>query len=166
MVTLQTSGERTRAQVAELLRELADEIDEEAPVGATATDVRTRIAAADERNGGTPTVTAVAGSGRDDEQSGTNAVEASTGDDETEDRHHSSEPGEPGVDTDPRIERITFISGGDSATVSLPPALDVDLTVKSHSPMFRSGTHQRVRIDLSWNILAPEDHHDDGIRIE
>lgn len=55
-------------------------------------------------------------------------------------------------------ERMTFIVGGDSATVVVPETLDFEVEVESRSPMFGSGVSQRIELDLSWQV---EQHDND-----
>jgi hypothetical protein len=55
-------------------------------------------------------------------------------------------------------KRMTFIVGGDSATVVVPDTLNFEVEVESRSPMFGSGVSQEIELDLSWQV---EQHDDD-----
>ena len=56
-------------------------------------------------------------------------------------------------------KRITFIVGGNSATVTPPSLVDFDIDVGSRSPLLKSGVHQKIELVLSWDI---EEHDAEG----
>lgn len=62
-------------------------------------------------------------------------------------------------------KRISLIVGGDSATVTVPATLDVDVEVESRSPMFGSGVSQESAFDLSWNIDNPEKRTEEWMEV-
>ena len=63
--------------------------------------------------------------------------------------------------------RVPVIIGGDSATVTLPNALEFDVDVESRSPMFGSTVHQEIEFELSWEIEDPDEGLvDDRMKIE
>lgn len=61
--------------------------------------------------------------------------------------------------------QITFIVGGDSATVTVPDTVEFDVEVGSRSPMLSSGVSQEIEFELSWEIEAADEHSDDRIEI-
>lgn len=64
-------------------------------------------------------------------------------------------------------KRITFIIGGDSATVTLPNVVDFEVEVESRSPLLGSSLNQEIDLELSWEIDQPEEHAEaDRIEIE
>jgi len=64
-------------------------------------------------------------------------------------------------------KRITLIVGGDSATVTVPDAVTLDVQVESRSPMLlSSGVNQEISIDLSWEIENPDEMDGDWIEVE
>lgn len=64
-------------------------------------------------------------------------------------------------------ERITFIVGGDSATVTVPELVEFEVEVESRSPLLGSGVNQEVTFEMSWQIdEQARDVHDDVIEIE
>jgi len=62
-------------------------------------------------------------------------------------------------------ERITLV-GGNSATVTVPEAVDFDVRIESRSPMLSSSAHQGIEFDLSWEIENPDESSGDWIEIE
>lgn len=77
-------------------------------------------------------------------------------------------PHEESVDPDEAgdAKRITFVVGGDSATVTVPERVDFEVEVESRSPMFTSGVSQEIELELSWRIdEADEDLHADRVEI-
>jgi amphi-Trp domain-containing protein len=63
-------------------------------------------------------------------------------------------------------KRVTLIVGGDSATVTVPETVDFDIEIESRSPMLRTGVHQELEFELSWEIENPDGLGDDRIAVE
>lgn len=132
----------SRAEVAAFLREFVEELEDES--GTVATGVEQD----DRRSGAT--------SDRDD----------ATGNDRRRgdaDRNDGALEGrERTVASD--ASQITFVVGGDSATVTIPETVDFDVEVESRSPMLTSSTSQEVEFHLSWEIEEQGD--DDTIDVK
>lgn len=63
--------------------------------------------------------------------------------------------------------RVTFIVGGDSATVSVPDTVEFDVEVASRSPLLGSRVSQTIELELSWALeAAAERGDDDAVQIE
>lgn len=133
MVQLESTGEMTRTEVASFLREFADELDAEVP---TRTD--------DDR---VPTDGGVA--------TGESATEQPLPDED------GSMRGDLDGDLGDPPRQITFVGGGDSATVTVPETVNLEVTVDSRSPLFRSGDTQELTFELSWRVDAT--HADEPI---
>ena len=129
MVELETEGEMSRAEVATFLREFVDELE-----GAGAARDR------DDRGTGVGGDRQPAG-GRD------------TANDRRSDADHSRDRGD---DDRPRdTNQITFVVGGESATVTVPETVAFDVEVESRSPLLSSGERQEIEFELSWEIEEP-----------
>lgn len=63
-------------------------------------------------------------------------------------------------------ERITFIVGGDSATVTVPNTVEFDVEVESRSPMLSSSVSQEIDLELKWEVENPDEVGRDQIEIE
>jgi hypothetical protein len=153
MVELETRGEMTRRQVADFLREFADELDD-GPGGHRGTEHRegTDYDAGFEEDR-SPRDEVSEGPSRDEP---TAVDRAAAGvDNDAEDETHRGEP-----------KRVTFIVGGDSATVTLPDTVEFDVEIGSRSPMLGSGVNQEIEFELAWEIDDPDVAHDDPIEIE
>lgn len=61
--------------------------------------------------------------------------------------------------------QITFIVGGDSATVTVPDAVAFDVEIESRSPMLGSGVNQEIEFQLAWEIEEAGEPSDDRIEI-
>lgn len=62
---------------------------------------------------------------------------------------------------------ITFIVGGDSATVTVPTVVEFDVDVESRSPMFSSKVSQEIELELSWTVESTDEgHQPDAIQVE
>jgi len=138
MVELESAGEMTRSEVAAFLREFASELDD-----------RQREEADDD----TARVTG------DREGVTTERQTEGTSDDT---RTQESAP----IESARERKRITLIVGGDSATVTVPHAMEFDVEVESRSPMFASGVKQGVDFELAWEIEDPDQLDDDWIEVE
>lgn len=64
----------------------------------------------------------------------------------------AAEPGE--------TKRMTFIIGGDSATVIVPDTVNFEVDIESRSPLFSSGVQQDIEFELSWEV---ENVDEDGM---
>lgn len=136
MVELESEGELSRHEVAEFLRDFADEFDDGIGERAYGGDREDRPQADRER------VT---------EDRSTDPIE---GDRSAPDESASYDP-----------ERVTLIVGGDSATVTVPDVVDFDVEVESRSPMLKSGVSQQIDFELSWKI-EDHDHELSGDQID
>lgn len=160
MAELDTKGRLTRDEVADFLRDFADELD------GRGTSERP---------------------GRDREQSGRDRRIAGgrDGDDRRTDARTRDDPGhrdgpdladpraggqvsdaderpdQDGVfdrtDGTPDVRRVTLVIGGESATVTVPEMVEFDIKVASKSPMLSSKVTQAVDFDLSWQLEDTED---------
>lgn len=128
MVELESEGVLTRAEVADFLREFADELAGRA-----------------------------GGSGSVDQVEEVDRQEIGTGDERREDTET-----QPAADH----ERLTLIVGGDSATVTVPDAVNFDVEVESRSPMLSSGVNQGIEFELSWKIEDPDQLNEDWLEVE
>ena len=131
----------SRSEVAAFLREFVDELEH------GSTDVGTANGRDDRRSGATGTPDDAAGSGR-------RRGDADRSEGALEDRERP-------VSSD--ASQITFVVGGDSATVTIPETVEFDVEVESRSPLLSSSTSQEVEFHLSWEI---EEHHDDDDTID
>lgn len=89
-------------------------------------------------------------------------------DDGTFEKHPDREPyKEEDIDEDSLDpKRITFVVGGDSATVTVPKTLEFDVEIDSRSPMLSSHVNQEIEFELSWEIEDSEELGEDVIEIE
>lgn len=126
----------SRAEVAAFLREFVDELEQGSAEVATA--------------GGPEDRRPDASGTRDDAA----VTERRRGDADRSDA--ALEDPERTVDSD--ASQITFVVGGDSATVTIPETVDFDVEVESRSPLLTSSTSQEVEFQLSWEV---EEHQDD-----
>jgi len=142
MVELESEGEMTRTQVAAFLREFADELND------------------------SPATTERPGESTDRLRTGEGTHQETPADEE----RRETTPEERGHETAERgasdRKRITFIVGGDSATVTVPHRMDFDVEVESRSPMLSSGVSQEINFDLSWEIENPDELDEDWIEVE
>ena len=58
-------------------------------------------------------------------------------------------------------KRMTFIVGGDSATVTVPNTVEFEVEVESRSPMVSNNVEQSIELELSWKIDDSERQTDD-----
>ena len=141
MVELESGGRMSRAEVAAFLREFVEELEDgSANVTTTERD--------DRQTGTTEGRRDAAGAGRQRE-------DADRTDRTIEDRDRTA-PSD--------ASRITFVVGGESATVTIPETLDFDVEVESRSPLLKSGVNQEVEFHLSWEI--EEEPDDDSIDLK
>lgn len=140
MVELESGGRMSRAEVAAFLREFVEELE------SGSANVTTTAERDDRRSGAT-------GSQRDD--AAETGRQREDGDRTIEDRDRT-------VPND--ASRITFVVGGESATVTIPETLDFDVEVESRSPLLKSGVNQEVEFHLSWEI--EEQPSDDSIDLK
>lgn len=64
-------------------------------------------------------------------------------------------------------KRITFIVGGDSATVTVPRVVEFEVDIESRSPMFSSKVSQEIELELSWTVESIDEGHEaDAIEVE
>lgn len=137
MVELDTKGEMTRSEVANFLRTFADELTGSG-------------------GGARTTRRAESGTGRS-EPGDPSSRDGTAG--------PNDRPEDPRTTGDAR--RITFIVGGDSATVTVPKTVEFDVEVDSRSPLLSSGVTQEIEFDLSWEVEEPDESlTDDSIDIE
>ena len=132
----------SRAEVAAFLREFVDELEGEASTVATGVERGDRR----DDDAGRRTEADTAGrSGADADRT------AGAGE-----RREASAPGE--------ARQVTFVVGGDSATVTIPETVEFDVEVESRSPLLKSGVSQEVEFQLSWEI--EEEPEDDTIDLK
>jgi len=144
MAELESRGQMSRVQVADFLRQFADELDDP------------------HRRGDRET-----GADRDDDwydpgehrDGGSREGSDDLNDGEVGDRDigRGGEEGHEHID-DPR--RVTLVVGGDSATVTLPETVDFDIEVSSRSGMLSSDVTQSIDFYLSWKVEKSEGHDD------
>lgn len=142
MVELESEGDLTRSEVALFLREFADEID----------DGTFHRRLDQEEHGGEFA----------DEEHGGEYTGEEHGGEYTDEEHEGEYTDENSLET----KRVTLIVGGDSATVTVPEIVEFDVEVESRSPMLRSGVHQEIKFELSWEIENPDELDDDRIDVE
>jgi len=144
MVELDTEGELTRAEVAQFLREFADELEK---------GLGTRMG----------------GPGRDDatEEAMSQPARGDSRQGLTELEERRDDRREDGPDAESRnLKRVTLIVGGDSATVSVPPTVEFDVEVESRSPMLSSGVKQGIDFNLSWTVDNPDELNEEWLEVE
>lgn len=176
MVELETQGELTRYQIASFLREFAAELERPPDQGRPSIDFSSDADAETPRSGegtnGTPIAEFSAGqsSGErsnrttaDSPEGSTDRPDTATAETDTATDESASEPNGDGV---PDTKRLTFVSGGKSATVMLPQTVDFDVAVQSKSPMLQSGVSQEIDFEISWELEDPDDQYGDQIEIE
>ena len=139
----------SRAEVAAFLREFVEELESgSANVTTTAErDDRQSGDAAGRRDDGTR-------GGR--QRADADRADRDDRDDRTIDDRDRTVPND--------ASRITFVVGGESATVTIPETLDFDVEVESRSPLLKSGVNQEVEFHLSWEI--EEQPGDDSIDLK
>lgn len=124
----------SRDEVAAFLREFVEELEEgSANVTTTAEPDDRRTDAAGSQH------TDATGGGRRREDAG-----RTDPDDRTIEEREGTVPSD--------ASRITFVVGGESATVTVPETLEFDVEVESRSPLLKSGVNQEVEFHLSWEI--------------
>lgn len=143
MPELETEGEMTRGEVADFLREFADELDE----GDRQWE-RIEAAEGDEYSDRTQYEE------RDDDHE-------AYGEDDELDEHGDRIP-----DEALGSNRLTLIVGGDSATVTVPETLEFDVEVESRSPMLSSDVKQEISFELSWMLDDEDVYEDASIQVE
>lgn len=137
MAQIDAEMEKTRAEVADYLREFADELEGSpvTPAGSTATTDAatdsTTTTGAEERRGSIP----------DDESYDPDAERTS------EDR-----------------EKVVLMVGNESATINPPRTLTFDVEVNSDSSLMGTDETQSVTFTLRWR--ADEVEPDDELRVE
>jgi len=144
MVELDTEGELTRAEVAQFLREFADELEKALGTGR-------------------------GGPGRDDatEEAMSQPARGDSRQGLTELEERRDDRREDGPDAESRnLKRVTLIVGGDSATVSVPPTVEFDVEVESRSPMLSSGVKQGIDFNLSWTVDNPDELNEEWLEVE
>ena len=146
MVELESAGEMTRSEVAAFLREFADELNDR-PTREEYDDDTARVTG--DREGVTTE---------------RQAEDDSVRDDRTRDDTRTRE-GTP-VESARERKRITLIVGGNSATVTVPHAMEFDVEVESRSPMFGSGVKQGIDFELAWEINDPDQLDENWIEVE
>lgn len=91
-------------------------------------------------------------------------------DDRASEPPHQTDPNADDRDDETRVagaaERITFVIGGDSATVTVPETVEFDVDVESRSPLFSSAKSQEIDIALSWKVETADDVDGDRIDIQ
>ncbi|MFC4988274.1 MULTISPECIES: hypothetical protein [Saliphagus] len=160
MVSMNQERERTRSEVADYLREFADELD---PAGSRTADTRTD-----------------AGAGRTDRtatESGAGTPGTGTGDDSLTDDDSTltaddDRAGDAGADatTDANAanrnagDRVTIIVGNESATINPPETLDFAVDVDTDSSLLGTGADRSATFSLRWS----EEHveADDSLEVE
>lgn len=146
MAEIDTKGRMTRTEVADFLREFADELDDRTtgtgvrddPSDVVARDDTTRAEIRDRDE-------------RTDRGEGATA-QYDDADVETTGRKRGEDTDTHGDREMVDAERVTLVIGGDSATVTVPEMVEFDIEVSSRSPMFSSGVNQEIEFDLSWEI--------------
>lgn len=145
MVEIESSGQTSRAEVAAFLRQFVEELEGKSqrrtadtgqsdPSGAGRAD---RTGAADDPDRSRIEV----------EQSGNRDSDDDRTDRPTDADRQGDADREPNRGDD---REITFVVGGDSATVTIPESIEFDVEVQSRSPMLKSTVSQVVDFKLSW----------------
>lgn len=73
------------------------------------------------------------------------------------------------METDTREPtRMTFIIGGDSATVTIPERVEFEVEIESRSPLLASGVQQEIEFELSWEVeeVGEASENEQSIQIE
>ena len=138
MVEIEAKGEMTRTEVASFLRKFADELEGDGTVR-------------DRDDRGT-------GGGGDRQPAGDRDTTSGGRSDADPPRNRGDEARS--SDT----KQITFVVGGESATVTVPETFSFDVDVESRSPLLSSGKRQEIDLQLSWEVEEPE-HGDDTIEM-
>jgi len=136
MVELDSEGELTRREVADFLREFADELEDGAAVG-------------------------LGDAGKEEFDDEPEIIGEPTSAGSRDERGEEGPDAEAR-----NLKRITLIVGGDSATVSVPGTMAFDVEVASRSPMLKSGVSQGIEFELSWEIDNPDDLREEWLEVE
>lgn len=150
MVKLETDGRMTRQEVASFLREFVDELE-------AGPDARP----AEDRTGrdGTTEARPPAEGATEGREAGRGPTDRGRGGDGAERRDDELTPADQPGDT----HRVTFVVGGESATVSIPETVEFDVSVQSRSPLLSSGADQEITFELAWKV---EETRTEGDTIE
>ena len=135
----------SRAEVAAFLREFVEELEDESSTVATGVEQGDRRS--DEAGRAREDADAAGPTGTETERDRT--------------RRTGERPEEPPAGD---ARRITFVVGGDSATVTIPETVEFDVEVESRSPLLQSGESQAVEFQLSWEV--EERVQDDSIDLK
>ncbi|WP_293032336.1 hypothetical protein [Natronococcus sp.] len=142
MAPLETTQERTRSEIAAYLRQFADELDPE-----------TRSDAAD--RGGNTAETVGTGSA---ETTGAGVGTETGGEDRRAD----------GTETGDRAEgvgdKVTVITGNESATINPPQTCAFDVAVDTDSDLLDTGAERSTTFTIRWD--ADHVEADDELRVE
>lgn len=148
----------SRAEVAAFLREFVEELEGEGETVATGVEQGDRRS----EESGRRTDTGTAGQSGTGTGTGTGTTTGTgAGSDADRRRRSGEERAEPPAGD---ARRVTFVVGGDSATVTIPETVEFDVEVESRSPLLQSGESQAVEFQLSWEI--EERHEDDSIDLK
>lgn len=168
MADISSTHEKTRAEVADYLREFADRLDSrgasagtEARSGGTdsmgATTSRTETDAGVSGDAGRHTETDDAGRHTETGASGTTDPTSrsaeTTGDADVE-RTGAARSG----------DKVTIIAGNESATINPPDLVQFDVDVTTDSSMLDAGRSHSATFTISWDADAVEE--DDELRVE
>ncbi len=159
MVSMNQERERTRSEVADYLREFADELD---PTGPQTGDSRT-----DDGSGRTDRSATESGAGTP----GTGTGDDSLTDDDSTLTADDDRAGDAGATTDANAstnrnagDRVTIIVGNESATINPPETLDFAVDVDTDSSLLGAGADRSATFSLRWS----EEHveADDSLEVE
>lgn len=145
MSQIETRRELTRAEVADYLREFADELDVKRSLGGTADAGHTTSTSADDEH-------------RSDTTAGSERTSGTTADDE---RGPTNDPNASATSERTTYEKVTILVGNDSATVNPPETVDFEVAVHSDSSLMESGERQRVSFVMEWDAREVDDAADD-----
>ncbi|WP_394739937.1 hypothetical protein [Natronococcus roseus] len=142
MATLESTQEQTRSEIAAYLRQFADELDPD-----TRSDTTDR--------GGNTAETVGTGS------TGTAGTGAGTGSDGTDRRTDGTETGDRAGSVG---DKVTVITGNESATINPPQTCSFDVTVDTDSDLLDTGAERSTTFTIRWD--ADHVEADDELRVE
>lgn len=156
MVSLNQERERTRSEVADYLREFADELD---PAGSRSEEPGTETGSgrtATESGAGTP------GTGTGDDSLVDDDDSTLTADDDRTANRDAEASGATNRGTDG--DKVTIIVGNESATINPPETLSFAIDVDTDSSLLDAGAERSATFSLRWSGEHVE--ADDSLEVE
>lgn len=165
MADINATHDKTRSEVADYLREFADQLDSR---GGTETGSG-RTDATGAGTAGTGTDASVSGdAGRHTETGASGTTDPKSRRTETATDDIDAERAET-IDTERaatarRGGKVTIIAGNESATINPPERVRFDVSVDTDSSMLDAGRDHSATFTISWDAEAVEE--DDELRVE